>query len=255
MTPPDRPEAPRDPDRRVAEFGFEQAVEAIATESGRLAAAVMNSDLDAMVPSTPQWSVRDLAHHIGTVQTFWAGNVTDQNPDQLTGRASTPFPEDSDLQAWLGSCTYSLLRALRDAGPDAPCWTFWPAPKTSGAVARHQAQEVAVHRWDADLAATGTPGPLPADVAADGVPEFIEIMIGSGAAALTGEVTLTAADSGDSWRVGSSQTPGHAARKAEVQATASDLVLILYRRLTLPDEMVDGDPILVASLLSLANTS
>jgi uncharacterized protein (TIGR03083 family) len=236
------------------EFGFEQAVEAIAMESGRLATAVVASDLDAIVPSTPQWSVRDLAHHIGTVQTYWGENVKARNPEEMTSRASNPFPEDVDLQAWLGSCTYSLLHALRDAGPDAPCWTWWPNPKTSGAVARHQAQEVAVHRWDADLAATGAPGPLRPDLAADGVPEFIEIMIGSGAAVLTGEVTLTATDTGDSWRVGTADVPGRV-RTAEVQTTASDLVLILYRRLAVPDELVDGDPILMASLLSLANTS
>ena len=71
------------------------------------------------------------------------------------------MPEDRDLLAWLGWCTYTLLGALRDAGPDAPCWAWWGEPRTSLAVARHQAQEVAVHRWDAELAA-GDVGPLPA---------------------------------------------------------------------------------------------
>ena len=32
-------------------------------------------DLDARVPSTPKWSVRDLAHHIGEEQWYWGQNV------------------------------------------------------------------------------------------------------------------------------------------------------------------------------------
>jgi uncharacterized protein (TIGR03083 family) len=236
------------------EFGFDQVVEAIAGQSRRLAEAVAISELDAIVPSCPEWSVRDLAHHIGRVQSFWAENVKAERADEVWDRAPTPTPEDTDLQAWLGSCTYSLLRALREAGPDAPCWTWWPKPRTSGAVARHQVQEAAVHRWDSELAATGLPGPLPSALAADGVAEFIEIMIGSDAGVLTGEVTLTATDTGDSWRVGAAEVPGQA-RTAEVRAAASDLVLVLYRRLPVPDAIVDGDPMLMASLLSLADTS
>jgi len=48
--------------------------------------------------------------------------------------------------------------------------------------------------------------------------------------------------------------PG-ATRTAELKATASDLVLMLYRRLPVPDADVVGDPLLVASLLSLADTT
>ena len=45
-----------------------------------------------------------------------------------------------------------------------------------------------------------------------------------------------------------------AGRMSELRATASDLVLMLYRRLPVPDDAVLGDPILVAALLSLADT-
>jgi hypothetical protein len=93
---------------------------------------------------------------------------------------------------------------------------------------------------------------LPPDLAADGVPEFIEVMVGPDVAALRGLVTLHAIDVGETWRVGSEAASG---RRAELNATASDLVLMLYRRLSVPDADVDGDPMLVASLLSLADTS
>jgi uncharacterized protein (TIGR03083 family) len=234
-------------------FGFENAVDAIATQSRRLSDVVGSADLDTRVPTTPEWSLRDLAHHVGTVQWYWSENVRARNPDERSGGSLTPVPPDSDLVAWLGWCTYSLLSALRKAGPDAPCWAWWdpPTPRTAGAVARHQAQEAAVHRWDAE-ASVRRPTPLPPDLAADGVPEFIEVMVGPDVAALRGLVTLHAIDTGGTWRVGPDAASG---RRAELHATASDLVLMLYRRLSVPDADVDGDPMLVASLLSLADTS
>ena len=109
-----------------------------------------------------------------------------------------------------------------------------------------------MHRWDAEGVA-GAPRPLAALPAADGVLEFVEIMIGADSAALPGSVTLTATDTGTSWQVaGGADRSG---RTSELRATASDLVLMLYRRLPVPDTAVVGDPVLVAALLSLADTS
>jgi hypothetical protein len=98
---------------------------------------------------------------------------------------------------------------------------------------------------------------LPAQLADDGVPEFIEVMVGPDVAALRGGVTLRAIDTGGSWRVGpdAASAGTSATGEAQLNATASDLVLMLYRRLPVPDADVDGDPMLVASLLSLADTS
>ena len=236
-----------------AGFGFGPMIDTIAVESRRLAAVVGAADLEALVPSCPEWSVRDLAHHIGVVQWYWGENVRAKNADQRTGGELTPTPEDADLLAWLGWCTYSLLSALREAGPDAPCWAWWPSPHTSGAVGRHQAQEAAVHRWDAE-GVGGAPGPLPAVLATDGVPEFVEIMIGADLTALPGSVTLTATDTAASWHVAGTAAD-RSGRVSELRATASDLVLMLYRRLPVPDAAVVGDPMLVAALLSLADTS
>ena len=242
-------------------FGFERRLKAIASQSRRLSDVVAAIDPETRVPSCPEWSMRDLAHHIGEVQWYWGQNVAAQNADERSGAELTTLPDDRDLLAWLGWCTYTLLGALRHAGPDAPCWTWWGEPRTSMAVARHQAQEVAVHRWDAELAA-GDVAPLPTALSEDGVPDFVEIMVGPDATSLPGPVTLTATDTGSSWQVGAAAADGDAARagsragtrSAELRATASDLVLMLYRRLPVPDADVVGDPVLVASLLSLADT-
>jgi uncharacterized protein (TIGR03083 family) len=236
-------------------FGFDRRLDAIASQSRRLSDMVAAIDLETRVPSCPEWSVRDLAHHIGEEQWYWGQNVAAKNAEERSGGELTAMPDDRDLLAWLGWCTYTLLGELRQAGPDSPCWTWWGEPRTSLAVARHQAQEVAVHRWDAELAA-GDVGPLPAALSEDGVPDFVEIMVGPDAASLPGAVTLTATDTGSSWRVGAAAGEGAGAggRSAELRASASDLVLMLYRRLPVPDSDVVGDPLLVASLLSLADT-
>ncbi len=114
-----------------------------------------------------------------------------------------------------------------------------------------EVQEIAVHTWDAE-AVTASPDPLRRDVADDGVGEFVEIVLGSSADALPGVVTLRATDTGGTRRVAGG---GPGRRQAGVSGTASDLVLMLYRRLPVSDCIVEGDPLLVASFLALADTS
>ena len=229
------------------------ALAAIREASGRFAAVVerWGSDgLDARVPSTPAWTLRDLAHHVGEVQRFWGENVRAADPGApWSGAVATPA--DDALGGWLHESSRSLCDAIESTGPSTPCWTWWGAPATAGAVARHQVQEIAVHSWDAE-AVLASPSPLRDDVAHDGVGEFLEIVIGASADALPGVVTLRATDTGGSWRV-TGGGPGR--RQAEVSGTASDLVLMLYRRLPVSDCIVEGDPLLVASLLALADTT
>ncbi len=229
------------------------ALEAIREASGRFAGVVERwgaDGLDANVPSTPEWTLRDLAHHLGEVQRFWGDNVHTGDPGTPWG-GEVAMPADDFLVGWLREATASLCDALAAAGPGAPCWTWWGAPATAGAVARHQVQEVAVHCWDAQ-AVMASPGALRQDVADDGVAEFLEIVLGSSADALPGVVTLRATDTGGSWRAAGG---GPGRRQAGISGTASDLVLMLYRRLPVSDCIVDGDPLLVASFLALADTS
>jgi uncharacterized protein (TIGR03083 family) len=206
--------------------------------------------LDARVPSCPDWALRDLVLHIGGVQRFWAANVIAADATVPTGPEDTSTPSDAALADWMRASTDILLATLADADDSAPCWVWWGEPATVAAVARHQVQEAAVHRWDAELA-LGTPEPLEPAVADDGVAEFLEVMLSPGTAALRGRppaalpgtVVLAATDTGGRW------TAGGAGKGATVRATASDLVLLLYGRLPLPDVEVQGDTSLVEALL------
>jgi uncharacterized protein (TIGR03083 family) len=235
----------------VAGEGLARAIGAIREASGRFVGVVERREADglhAVVPSTPAWTLRDLAHHLGEVQRVWTENVRAADPAAPWG-GEVAMPGDDVLAGWLGDGTTLLCDALEAAGPGAPCWTWWGEPATAGAVARHEAQESAVHTWDAE-AVGATPNALTPEVADDGVGEFLEIVLGSGAAAVPGSVTLRAIDTGGSWEV-----TGRGRRRAEVKGTASDLVLMLYRRIPVADCVVEGDPLLVAAFLSLADTS
>ena len=110
-----------------------------------------------------------------------------------------------------------------------------------------------MHRWDAELA-TGSVGALRPELASDGVPDFIQIMVGGDADALSGTVVLTRDRHRRQLASGGGAVRGSGGRAAELRATASDLVLMLYRRLPVPDSAVEGDPLLVAAFLSLADT-
>ncbi len=118
--------------------------------------------------------------HLGEVHRYWAAVVN-------TGPAAAPpaksasegveaAPREREaLLAWSAPSTQQLLGALREAGPDRGCWTWWGAsesPQTSGAVARHQLQEITVHTYDAQIT-LGAPQPLPVEAALDGVDEFL----------------------------------------------------------------------------------
>lgn len=138
------------------------------------------SNLEVPVPTCPEWTLLDLVRHLGEGRRRWAAIVAAGPADAPL--AATAWPgapaghrEREALPAWSAECTELLLSALREAGPDRDRWTWWDrsqSPQTCGAVARHQLQEIATHTYDAQLA-VGAAQPLPAEVALDGVDEFL----------------------------------------------------------------------------------
>ncbi len=220
----------------------------IRAESSRFSAALNGADLTAPVPSCPEWTIRDLAGHLGGVQRFWADNVTVGDPDRPPRKADSALPDVDEIVPWMGEGTDRLLAALEQTSTEAPCWTWWGEPRTCGAVARHQVQEAAVHRWDLENA-LGSATPLVPAVADDGVSDFLEIVVGSATNTLLGSVSLRADDTGGEWILGDQRGP-----YAVVRASASDLVLLLYGRLPRTGVAVEGDPNLFHELLDLVDT-
>ena len=148
----------------------------VATEIARFHAAVR--DLDLPVPSCPQWQVRHVVQHLGTVhRTFrrvavegWMRRPPDPDPDDR------PAAEDDAVVAWAREQADKLLDAIDQLDPNAPRWNFSPGPQIGAFIPRRMHLETAIHRWDLELA-DGTPGTIAADIAADGVEEYLEVYL------------------------------------------------------------------------------
>jgi uncharacterized protein (TIGR03083 family) len=168
-----------------------------------------------------------------------------------------------DLIGWSAESTRMLLAALRETGPDAPCWTWWGAsgaPMTAGAVARHQVQEAAVHAYDAQDT-IGRPEPVPAAVAVDSIDEFVVVSLGSSGPwpHRPARITLAAVE-GPSWTVdltpqGAEAGPAASGEPvATVRGPAGDLVLALFGRIPFDRLTVEGDATVVAQLSAWVDT-
>jgi uncharacterized protein (TIGR03083 family) len=204
----------------------------IADESEAFAATITPDALDARVPGCPEWALRDLVGHLGRVQRFWARTVrvgADVEPEEFD--ETSPGPSDpAELAAWMHASTTELLDALRAMPPETPAWTWWQGTRTVGAIARHQVQEAAVHRWDAQ-SAIGTPQSILAEVADDGVAEFLTVNQSWRGDA---PIDFRATDTGSIFNAGEPAA-------ATAEATASDLVLLLHQRIAIDAVTVTGD--------------
>jgi uncharacterized protein (TIGR03083 family) len=226
-----------------------------ATAFGAAIAAAPS--LDVPVPTCPGWTLFDLVQHLGEGRRKWAAIVAAgpaaAPPDKSVWGSAAPREREA-LPAWWAASAQALLDALREAGPDRGCWTWWDdsqSPQTSGAAARHQLQEIAVHTYDAQLT-LGAPQPLPDEVALDGVDEF-ESTCCATTVAWPHEPAVVDyhATEGRSWRLWLSADgarvadlpPSATADEADVsvRATASELVLLFYNRIPLDSLKVDGD--------------
>jgi uncharacterized protein (TIGR03083 family) len=248
-------------------LSFPDMLALIDDRSFALREAAAQAGLAAQVPGCPDWTVSDLVTHLGHVQLFWAAVV-------VVGPADAPPGDDvigdrephGDLLTWAADATGKLVRALEEAGPDRNCWTWWEevamAPNTSAAIARHQVQEAGVHAFDAQQAA-GHSLPLPADVAADGVNEYITVELPTnGPWPYEPATIILETGAGGSWlldlgtnglHVLEGDEHGGAKPTATITADPSDMVLAFYRRDTAHDLQITGDAELVPQLINWPN--
>ncbi len=226
---------------------------ALRREGGSFRTAASAADLSARVPSCPEWTVRRLVGHLGRIYR-WVRVVVE------AGGAKPARPEPPargvDILPWFDEALEALLATLAAADPDAPAWNWAGQPPVAAFWPRRMAHETAVHRWDAQIVG-GLAEPVDAELAADGVSEVLDTWLPAGkgtpSGAAEGLVRLTATDLDRTWLVrltaqgvtlldeGTVLDDSPDAHTG-VGATASDLVLALWGRLTAPLLAVEGDP-------------
>ena len=139
---------------------------------------VDGADLTKKVPTCPEWTLRQLATHVGRAQRWAAEIVVTRSTEAIPFREVPDgrLPGDPARQAdWLRAGAERLVTALRDAGSD-PVWTF-AGTRPASFWARRMAHETAVHRADAELAAGLRPAFAP-DLAADAIDEWLGFLCG-----------------------------------------------------------------------------
>lgn len=203
-----------------------------------LADAAERAGLGAPVASCPGWTVADLVWHVGEVHLFWRSVVAERWQDP-SPYVEPERPLGDELVPWFREGVQRTVEVLTGADPDEPVWTWAPRGGTVAWIVRRTAHETAVHRWDAE------PYQLEPALAVDGVSEFLEHFTNrprAGAAPLGGTVHLHATDADGEWLVSEPDAGGplahaaeHAKGDAAVRGSASDLLLLLWRRVGLED--------------------
>lgn len=241
---------------------YHRCIELAVREIEAMADICEGADLSLRVPSCPEWSLRQLVEHTGTVHRWAARMLEQRSPARIQRRqVDVGLPGDqAGLAGWLRDGARVFARAARGADPDHEMWS-WGAPKATRFWPRRMIHETAVHRADAALAVGRTPT-VDAGVAVDGVDELLGNLPYAAAfspavAQLRGDgevLALTAGDSGDAWRItlrpdgfswergGRGAADAHAALRSP---SAADLLLTVYRRRSPGEGEVVGDAALV----------
>ena len=207
--------------------------------------ACLAGDLSARVEHCGQWTLYDLADHLGQGNMWAAVAVTEKHG----GYEAPAAPRDrAALTSWFRGTCATLLAAL-DADPSGGAWTIAPPP-TVGFWQRRRCLETLIHRWDAEHA-LGAAGPVDPALAADGVAEVVDTMVPrqvrlGRTAAPPHAIRLRAGDTGSSWILG----PGEPV--ATMDATAAILLLVLWGRLPAEDPAVTWNGDRQKALASLA---
>jgi uncharacterized protein (TIGR03083 family) len=225
-------------------LAHERYLDAIDKESAALLEAA-RGNLDAHVPTCPEWNMSDLLGHLGEVHRFWnemAGKAI-INPRDTENHDP---PEGIDLIEWFGEGPALLVATLADADLEQPMWS-WSRVKKVGFVPRRMAQETAVHRWDAQNA-VGDPKQIDPDLAVDGIDELLSVWL----PAMTPiedppktSVHIHTTDAEGEWLAVLDEVPvvtrEHAKGDAALRGQASDVLLYLCGRIDASTLEIHGD--------------
>ena len=228
---------------------FDRYLTELVAETARLADTLHGLDLDAAVPTCPEWTVADLGTHVGRGQRWVTGIIERLVDHPIPMPEDLSPPDDSAARtAWIKDGAHEMAAAAGRAGATTPVWT-WTADRTVGFWVRRFTHDVVVHRFDAESAAVGAVPDrfdVATDLAADGVSDVLSTVetlshIDGYETAFVGlrgngqTLSFHATDDGSEWLA--TRTAGgvewehaHGQSDVAVRGPAADLLLVLNRR-------------------------
>ncbi|EOD69871.1 maleylpyruvate isomerase family mycothiol-dependent enzyme [Amycolatopsis vancoresmycina] len=232
---------------------------ALVAEADRFGTAIAGADPQLRVPTCPEWTLRDLAWHVGLAYHKSAVIIASRPTGYVPFDAVTVDdpPAFAALGGWLRDGAERLVAAVAEVGPETPTST-WTPDRRAGFWTRRLAHETVVHRADAAFA-TGAPYDVDGDLAADGISEGLDLVavfsrqphpaLDRTPLQGTGETLLFHATDPELGRLvrrtpsGVEVAQGTGAADVVVEGRAADLLLALTRRLAADDPRltVSGD--------------
>ncbi|MDX6197017.1 MAG: hypothetical protein QOJ79_168 [Actinomycetota bacterium] len=215
--------------------------------------AAARRGLAPQVPGCPEWTVRELTHHLGSVHRFHNRHVV-RGVTEPPQEWAAELPADADLLEWFDDSCNELLVTLRSIDPQLPAWNWARhTPQVAAFWPRRMALETAVHRWDAESAHQDANG-IDIELAVDGIDEMLTVI---GPAHTkpdfpSGTVAIRPTDTDAAWAVRMAPdtfevlTEVPAAPDAVLAGTATALLLALWGRDV--DYTATGDAALIAVL-------
>jgi uncharacterized protein (TIGR03083 family) len=234
-----------------------QLLEVLRSEGEGLAGAFSN-DLEIPLPRYPDWSLRDLLTHTGSIHRRTVVTLRERKQEPVPRQYPGTAVERSTrrLREWFDEGLFELCDLLASVDLALPVWSF-SSDRTARFWLVRMAVETAVHRVDAEMA-LGVARPVLSALAVCGVDEFALIYLPEAGTDLVGDrrhVLLVGEDVAAAWRatVGGSRAQlersgPEGAVEATVRASASELYLALTGRIDLLGLPHAGDIDAVRSL-------
>ncbi|GAB2981636.1 maleylpyruvate isomerase family mycothiol-dependent enzyme [Streptomyces pseudoechinosporeus] len=247
------------------DLGHDRYCDEIVAQTALLREHLSGADLAVTVPTCPEWTLRELAVHVGGAHR-WVEHIvrtraTDEVQESQVSGFEGPYEDDATdpaaLDAWLAEGAEKTAATLRAAGPDATAWA-WAWERTAGFWARRMTLETVIHRADAAIAA-GARYEVAPELAADAIDEWLQIirfvqetepddpaareLRGEGRSihlhatdtepGLNAEWIIEFGDKGVDWR------RGHEKATVALRGPLTDVLLGFYRRLPLEDGQLE----------------
>ena len=224
----------------------QRLLECLDADYVRLRDVVGAAQLTTTVPSCPDWTVGELTLHVGGVYHHKAACM------------------GAEPRGLLESGYAQLTEEFAARAPESPTYTWYEPDQTVGFWIRRMAQETVIHRVDAELAVGVPVTTIPADLAADGIDEFLVAFVEYGSRTSPEDFEVLSTADGQAVRV---ETPdaawlvrpvrggsvevspaGSDAGVAVVRGEPADLLLWLWNRTGDEAVTISGDADAVAYL-------
>ena len=197
----------------------------VAEQAGRSLIASAEKDLDAIVPTCPEWNNLELLNHMKMVWWFGASQINAGNENERV------VPSDEMKNSPLEQLE-NLLNEFQDNDFSSPCWS-WTTNKTVGFWVRRMAHENTVHNWDTE-GTLNTRSSISTLLALDGIEEKL-FMFRADANFPNASIHLHCTDCEGEWMLASSGGEleikrEHGKGDAAVRGRAKDIFLYLWGR-------------------------